>query len=144
MHTTHGLTNCPADEPQPMRALRYANEIRMAQVQLKRGLAADAITLQEALDRPEAQRMAIGRLLGAQRRWGRVRVHKTVSALFPEHATAENKTVESLTDRQREALLAAVAGEAGSQALARWCARCSEQTIPKDNGRCPWCDGRTA
>ena len=96
-------TSAPAG-PQNMRALARANEVRLARAQLKREVAFGEIDVAEVIvDCPwEAQSMAVADLLMSQRRWGQTRCHKLLARL----PISEQKTVGSMTDRQRHALAA--------------------------------------
>ena len=88
--------------PQHMRALARANEIRLARAELKRRVASGEINVADVvLESPwEAQSMTIADLLTSQRRWGTTRCRKVLSCI----PMSENKTVGSMTDRQRRAL----------------------------------------
>jgi hypothetical protein len=90
--------------PQHMRALERANAVRLARAELKRSVAVGEIDVAEViLCCPwEAQSMAVAELLKSQRRWGQTRCRK-ILAQFP---MSEKKTVGSMTDRQRHALVA--------------------------------------
>jgi hypothetical protein len=104
-------------DPQHLRALARANEIRLARAELKRAVsqgraaAADVI-----LDCPwEAHSMTVADVLMSQRRWGLTRCRKVLFAL----QLSELKTVGALTDRQRHALAARLrAGTPAEPALA--------------------------
>src|SRR2546421_9638154 len=88
--------------PQHMRALQRANEVRLARAELKRRVAFGKTDVAEViLDCPwEADSMAVADLLVSQRRWGQTRCHKLLAQL----PMSEQKTVGSMTDRQRYAL----------------------------------------
>ena len=90
--------------PQHMRALERANEVRLARAQLKRRVAFGETEVAEViLDCPwEADSMAVADLLVSQRRWGQTRCRKLLAQL----PMSEQKTVGSMTDRQRRALAA--------------------------------------
>jgi hypothetical protein len=96
-------TNIPA-RPQYVRALERANLVRLARAQLKRRVAFGEVDVAEVIvDCPwEAQSMAVADLLMSQRRWGETRCHKLLAQL----PMSEQKTVGSMTDRQRHALAA--------------------------------------
>jgi hypothetical protein len=85
-----------------MRALARANEVRLARAELKRRIAHGELTVAEiVLSRPwEAESMTIADLLMSQRRWGGTRCRKLLQGV----PMSENKTVGSMTDRQRRAL----------------------------------------
>jgi hypothetical protein len=94
--------------PQYMRALERANQVRLARAELKRRIATGAIDVAEViLDCPwEADSMAIADLLLSQRRWGQTRCRKFLAQL----PMSEKKTVGSMTDRQRQTLVAMLRG----------------------------------
>ena len=93
-----------APGPQYMQALARANEVRLARAELKRRVASGAITVAEVLlgEHWEAENMTISDLLMSQRRWGHTRCRK----LLVQVPVPENKTVGSMTQRQRSALAA--------------------------------------
>ena len=99
MNATAPIAHLP---PQHMRALARANQVRLARAELKRGVAAGEIDVAEVIvDCPwEAQSMAVADLLMSRRRWGQTRCHKLLARL----PMSEQKTVGSMTDRQRHAL----------------------------------------
>lgn len=100
------LPTGPSEQPQCMTALQRANEVRLARAELKRQIGAGKITVgQVVLSVPwEAASMTVYDLLMAQKRWGRTRTRKFLSAI----PLTESKTVGSLTDRQRNAIVAAL------------------------------------
>jgi hypothetical protein len=87
-----------------MRALARANEIRLARAELKRRVASGEVNVADVvLESPwEAETMTIADLLTSQRRWGTTRCRKLLQCI----PMSENKTVGSMTDRQRRALAA--------------------------------------
>jgi hypothetical protein len=91
-----------APGPQYMQALARANEVRLARADLKRRVAIGEISVAEViLGTPwEAKRMTISDLLMSQRRWGLTRCRK----LLAQVPVPENKTIGSMTERQRHAL----------------------------------------
>jgi hypothetical protein len=92
----------PGSGPQYMQALARANEVRLARAGLKRQVASGEITVPEILLGTywEAENMTISDLLMSQRRWGHTRCRK----LLMQVPVSENKTVGSMTERQRRAL----------------------------------------
>src|SRR4051812_46147474 len=88
--------------PQHLQALQRANAVRLARAELKRRVAEGDVSAADViLDSPwEAESMTVSELLTSQRRWGTTRCRKLV-ALIP---MPENKTIGSMTDRQRHAL----------------------------------------
>jgi hypothetical protein len=90
--------------PQHMRALERANQVRLARADLKRRVASGELGVAEViLDCPwEAQSMAVGDLLMSQRRWGQTRCRKFLAQI----PMSEQKTVGSMTERQRRTLAA--------------------------------------
>jgi hypothetical protein len=89
-------------EPQRMRALGRANEIRLARAELKRRIADGEVSAADVILAPprEASTWALGELLMSQRRWGATRCTKFLSRC----QINEIKTVGALTDRQRRLL----------------------------------------
>ena len=88
--------------PQHMQALQRANAVRLARAELKRRVAIGEITAADViLEAPwETGSMTISDLLTSQRRWGHTRCRKFLQCV----PMSENKTVGSMTDRQRRAL----------------------------------------
>jgi hypothetical protein len=91
-------------EPQRLRALERANEIRLARAALKRRIASGQVCVAEVILTPpcEAASWAIGELLMSQRRWGTTRCRK----FLVRNQINETKTVGALTERQRRLLAA--------------------------------------
>jgi hypothetical protein len=91
-----------APAPQHLRALARANEVRLARAELKRQVADGEITAAHViLECPwEAASMTVSDLLTSQRRWGSTRCRKLLQSV----PMSENKTVGSMTERQRQAL----------------------------------------
>ncbi|HET8980060.1 MAG TPA: hypothetical protein VFN87_18050 [Solirubrobacteraceae bacterium] len=89
-------------EPQRLRALERANQIRLARAALKRSIALGEISAAEViLSCPDAAySWPIGDLLMSQRRWGSTRCRKFLS----RNHIVETKPVGTLTDRQRRVL----------------------------------------
>ncbi len=112
---TATATTAPA-LPQYLRALERANEVRIARAELKRRVAFGKIDVAEViLHCPwEADSMAVVDLLMSQRRWGQTRCRKFLTQL----PMSEQKTVGSMTERQRHAL-AAMLGSAEPDRLER-------------------------
>jgi hypothetical protein len=101
-------------EPQRLRALERANEVRLARAELKRRISDGQVSAAEVILTPpcEASSWAIGELLMSQRRWGSTRCRK----FLVRNQINETKTVGALTERQRRLLagqLAAVKSESG-------------------------------
>jgi hypothetical protein len=96
------------DGPQHLQALQRANAVRLARAELKRRVAeGDISAAQVILSSPwEADSMTVSDLLTSQRRWGSTRCRKFLQCL----SIPENKTIGSMTDRQR-GVLAALLGE---------------------------------
>jgi hypothetical protein len=106
--------------PQYLRALERANEVRLARAELKRKVAMDELDVAEViLDCPwEAHSMAVVDLLISQRRWGQTRCHKFLTQI----PMSEQKTVGSMTERQRRALAAMLssADRCGAPSVTPW------------------------
>jgi hypothetical protein len=88
-----------APAPQHLRALARANEVRLARAELKRQVADGEISAAHViLECPwEAASMTVSDLLTSQRRWGSTRCRKLLQAI----PMSENKTIGSMTERQR-------------------------------------------
>ncbi len=107
----------PARQPQHMRALERANDVRLARAELKRSVAFGETDITAViLYCPwEVQGMAVADLLASQRRWGKTRSRKLLTRL----PMSETKTVGSLTDRQRRALATMLTSAEGRHARTR-------------------------
>jgi hypothetical protein len=94
--------------PQHLQALERANRVRLARAELKRQVESGATSAaQVILDCPwEAETMAVSDLLMSQRRWGQTRCRRFLSQI----PVSENKTIGSMTDRQRNALAELLSG----------------------------------
>jgi hypothetical protein len=93
-----------ANQEQHLRALEYANRVRLARAQMKRLIGAGELSAAEVvLSCPwQAHSMSISDLLMSQKRWGRTRCRRLLVSL----GVPENKQVGTLTERQRLALAA--------------------------------------
>ncbi|HZG48411.1 MAG TPA: hypothetical protein VEY90_02725 [Thermoleophilaceae bacterium] len=93
-----------AEASQHLRALQYANRVRLARAEMKRRIADGELPAAEVvLGCPwEAHSMSISDLLMSQKRWGRTRCRRLLVSLH----VPENKQVGTLTERQRLALAA--------------------------------------
>jgi hypothetical protein len=91
-------------EQQSMRALEYANRVRLARAEVKKRVAAGELCPGEViLTCPwQVQTMEISDLLISQKRWGRTRCRRLLQSL----GVPENKQIGTLTERQRLALAA--------------------------------------
>jgi hypothetical protein len=89
-------------EPQRMRALERANEVRLKRAELKRQIADGYLSAADIiLDLPdEATNWSVGELLKSQRRWGSIRSHKLLVGLH----ISEKRPIGELTLRQRRLL----------------------------------------
>jgi hypothetical protein len=97
-----------AGQEQHLRALEYANRVRLARARMKRQVAAGELSAAEVvLSCPwQASSMSISDLLMSQKRWGRTRCRRLLVSL----GVPENKQLGTLTERQRVGL-AAMLGE---------------------------------
>jgi hypothetical protein len=97
--------------PQHLRALKRANQVRLARAALKRRVAIGDIDVAEVIVYCpwEADSMAVVDLLMSQRRWGQTRSRKILAQL----PMTEQKTVGSMTDRQRRVLAALLSSAEG-------------------------------
>jgi hypothetical protein len=89
-------------QPQRLRALERANEIRLARAELKRRIAEGDVSAAEVILDPPCAALSwqIGDLLMSQRRWGSSRCRK----FLMRNQISETKPVGALTDRQRRLL----------------------------------------
>ena len=109
-----------AGQEQHLRALEYANRVRLGRARMKRRIAAGELSASEViLSCPwQAHSMSISDLLMSQKRWGRARCKRLLVSL----GVPENKQIGTLTERQRLALAAVLAAKnapAGTQAGAQ-------------------------
>ncbi len=100
-------TALKTSEPQRLRALGRANEIRLARAAIKRRIALGEVSAADViLECPAAaDRWPVGELLMSQRRWGTTRCRKFLS----RNHIAETKPIGSLTERQRRLLASSLA-----------------------------------
>jgi hypothetical protein len=91
-----------AGQEQHLRALEYANRVRLARAGMKRRIAGGELPAADVvLTCPwQAHSMSISDLLMSQKRWGRTRCRRLLVSL----GIPENKQVGTLTERQRRAL----------------------------------------
>ena len=89
-------------QPQRLRALERANEVRLARAELKRRIAEGDISAAEVILDPPCAAVSweIGELLVSQRRWGSSRCRK----FLLRNQINETKPVGALTERQRRLL----------------------------------------
>jgi hypothetical protein len=99
-------------EPQRLRALERANEIRLARAGLKRRIAIGETSAAEVILSCPAEAISwpVGELLLSQRRWGSTRCRKF---LF-RNQVVETKPIGALTDRQRRVLASALQASMGT------------------------------
>jgi hypothetical protein len=92
----------PGGCPQPAQALRLANQVRRARADLKARIANGQLSAAEViLTCPrEVAGMPIAQLLASQRGWGEIRSRRFLARA----AVREDKSIGSLTDRQRRAI----------------------------------------
>jgi hypothetical protein len=100
-----------AGQEQHLRALEYANRVRLARARMKRKVAAGELSAADViLSCPwQAHSMSISDLLISQKRWGRARCRRLLVSL----GVPENKRIGTLTDRQRLALAAMLTAKGG-------------------------------
>ncbi len=109
------LGTVDAGGSQHLRALEYANRVRLARADMKRRIAEGELAAAEVvLHCPwEAHSMSISDLLMSQKRWGRTRCRRLLVSLH----VPENKQVGTLTERQRLALAAMLAAKSDPAAV---------------------------
>lgn len=91
-----------ATRSQRARALQLANRVRRVRAELRTRIADGQLSAAEVILTcpPEIASMPIGRLLASQRGWGEVRSRAALERV----AVREDKSIGSLTDRQRRAV----------------------------------------
>jgi hypothetical protein len=91
-------------EQQHLRALEYANRVRLARARMKRKIAAGELAAADVVvSCPwQAHSMSISDLLMSQKRWGRTRCRRLLMSV----GVAENRQIGKLTERQRLAIAA--------------------------------------
>jgi hypothetical protein len=95
--------------------LERANAVRLARAGLKRRVAEGDVSAAEVILRSpwEAESMTVSDLLTSQKRWGSTRCRKFLQCV----PIPENKTIGSMTQRQRRALAQLLSdGEASCRA----------------------------
>ena len=104
-------TATAGNDPQHIQALAQANRVRLARAKLKRRIASGERTAAEVIiGCPwEAETMPVADVLTSQRRWGRTRCRKFLASI----PMGENKTVGSMTERQRHTLAALLTSKPG-------------------------------
>jgi hypothetical protein len=104
MNRGEAMSEMPAQVPslQPVRALQMANRVRRARSRLKTRIAEGQLEAAEViLTCPsDVASMQIAQLLASQRGWGEIRCR----AFLAQVAVREDKSIGSLTDRQRRAV----------------------------------------
>ena len=92
---------------QRSRALNRANRVRLARAQIKRRICEGALSAAEVIrECPwQAQNMSVSDVLRSQRRWGAARCRRLLMSI----GIPEDKTVGTLTERQRVALVSELA-----------------------------------
>jgi hypothetical protein len=103
------LATTNAAQEQQLRALEFANRVRLARARMKRKVAAGELTAAEVImSGPwQAHTMEVSDLLMSQRRWGRTRCRRLLVSL----GVPENKQIGTLTERQRLALSAVLSAK---------------------------------
>jgi hypothetical protein len=99
-----------AEQEQHLRALEYANRVRLARARMKRKVGNGQLSAADVvLSCPwQAQTMPIDEVLMSQKRWGRARCKRLLLSL----GVPENKHIGTLTERQRLALAAMLTAKA--------------------------------
>jgi hypothetical protein len=98
-------------EPQRLRALERANEIRLERAGLKRRIAAGEVSAAEVILNPpqSAETWSVGDLLISQRRWGTTRCRRFLA----RNNITETKHIGTLTERQKNLLARSLAPALG-------------------------------
>ena len=94
-------------EPQRLRALERANEIRLERAALKRRIAAGEVSAADVILNPpqSAETWSVGDLLISQRRWGTTRCRRFLA----RNNITETKSIGTLTQRQKNLLAQSLA-----------------------------------
>jgi hypothetical protein len=102
----------PTRGPQHMQALQQANAVRLARADLKRRVADGNLSAADVvLESPwEAKSMTIADLLTSQCRWGSTRCRRFLQTV----PMSEQKTIGSMTERQRQALAGQLRSQTGA------------------------------
>ena len=102
---TETATKTP--EPQRLRALERANEIRLARAVIKRRIALGEVSAADViLECPDAATSwPVGELLISQRRWGTTRCRRFLA----RNSIIETKHIGTLTERQKNLLAGSLA-----------------------------------
>jgi hypothetical protein len=109
-----GISATSGAEQQHLRALEYANRVRLARARMKRKIAAGELSAADVvLTCPwQAHSMSVSDLLMSQKRWGRTRCRRLLVSL----GVPENKQIGTLTERQRLALAAVLTAKCATAA----------------------------
>jgi hypothetical protein len=95
--------------------LRLAQVVRLEVAAVRREIREGALSVADALRDPRAASLTVFDLLRAQRQWGRTRVvrflHFVGSRMRPPSSISEQRRVRDLTERQRDAIAAALDGD---------------------------------
>jgi hypothetical protein len=107
----------PTDGPQHVRALVRANHVRCARALIKRRIARGDVTAAEVIlsHRWELESMRLAEVLLSQRQWGSKRCDGFLLALTMH----ENKSIGSMTERQRMAVAALLTANTGAMSWNR-------------------------
>jgi hypothetical protein len=110
-----------SNSPQHVRALKRANEVRHARALIKRRIARGDLTAAEViLSHPwEVESMRIVEVLLSQRHWGRRRCDQFLVRV----SMHENKSIGSMTERQRIAVAALLTANSPTRPWNRSAAR---------------------
>jgi len=105
------------DGPQHVEALERANHVRRARAVLKRRIASGDLTAAQVVlsHRWETDNMSIAEVLISQRQWGRARCQ----AFLMGTTMRDNKTIGSMTERQRIAVAALLTAQSRSAGAGR-------------------------
>ena len=105
----------PAASSQPAQALQLANGVRRARSRLKARVADGHLAAAEVILNPpsEAASMPVAQLLASQRGWGKARSR----AFLAQVAVREDKSIGSLTERQRRAVASLLLEQVASAKL---------------------------
>jgi hypothetical protein len=106
-----GTAGSPCHQPQHLRALERAHQVRRARSELKRKIACGERSVPQVLLAcpSHAATMSIGELLTTQKWWGSERSRRLLVAT----GVSERTSISNLTERQRTAIAALLELRAG-------------------------------
>lgn len=93
------------DLTQPMEALAKGNRVRREGAEAKREIRAGTLSVVDAFEDPRLARESVGRVLCAQRYWGKTRTMALLGRVRPDPFGLDDKRVEDLPPRTLRRIL---------------------------------------